>query len=96
MRRHLALAAAVLFSLTCGASEVDNVEIEQEGRADIPAGSVIDQLLGDLAFEGFDDIDVSQSQELENQGYTEDQIDSVRLTELTLELRSPGADESYQ
>ena len=90
MGRRLALATAVLVSLTCGASEVDNVEVEQDGRAEIPAGSVIDQLLGDLAFEGFDDIDVSQSRELENQGYTEDQIDSVRLKELELTVSAPS------
>jgi len=90
MRHRLALAGAVFVSLTCGASDIDNVEVEQDGRAQIPAGSVIDQLLGDLAFDGFDDIDVSQSQELENQGYTEDQIDSVHLETLTLTVSAPA------
>ena len=90
MRHRLSLVAAVVFCLTCGADELDNVEVEQDGQAQIPAGSVIDQLLGDLAFDGFDDIDVSQSQELENQGYTEDQIDSVHLAMLTLTVSAPA------
>ena len=89
LRHPFALAAVVLASLTCS-SEVDNVEIEQDGRANIPAGSVVDQLLGDLAFAGFDDIEISQSQELENQGYTEEQIDSVHLTSLTLTVSAPA------
>lgn len=89
MRHRFAFAAVVLASLTCG-SDVDNVEVESEGRAMIPGGTVIDQLLGDLAFSGFDDIDVSQSQELENQGYTEEQIDSVRLDSLTLTVSAPA------
>ena len=90
MRHRVVLGVVVLVSLTCGADELDNVEVEQDGQAQIPAGSVIDQLLGDLAFEGFDDIDVSQSQELENQGYTEDQIDSVHLETLTLTVSAPA------
>jgi hypothetical protein len=85
----LALAAAAFATLTCG-SDLDNVEVESDGRAMIPAGSVVDQLLGDLAFTGFDDIDVSQSQELENQGYTEDQIDSVHLESITLTISAPA------
>lgn len=90
MRRlwHSLVLAGLVLCATC--SDVDNVVVEADGRAQIPEGGVLEELLGDLDFAGFDDIDITQAQEFENQGYTEDQIDSVRLETVTLTVSTPA------
>jgi hypothetical protein len=90
-RRRLpwAVALAVLVLGTC--SSLDNVEVPVTAQATIPRRSVIDELLGNLAFTGFEGFDISQSQQFENQGYSKNQVDSVRMLELTLTIRSPAS-----
>jgi hypothetical protein len=83
-----AVALAALALGTC--SSLDNIEVPVTGNATIPRRSVIDELLGNLSFAGFDGFDISQSQQFENQGYSKDQVDSVRMLELTLTIRSPA------
>lgn len=81
-------ALAAVLALAC--SGIDNVEVEASGQTTVPMGSVVDQLLGDLAFLGFDGFDISQSQEFQNAGYKKSQIDSVTLTSFTLTIASPA------
>ena len=46
-----------------------------------------------LASTGEEGFDITQSQEFRNQGYTKDQVDSVRMKRFTLTITSPqGAD----
>ena len=83
-------AAAVLLAaasaITC--SNLDNVSVPADGQTTIP-GSVLGGLLGPVGFLGFSDIDVSEAQEFRNQGYSKDQIDSVRLEVFTLAITAP-------
>jgi hypothetical protein len=83
-RSILAVAA-----LCIGCSDLDNIDIEAGGQTTVPAGTVVDQLLGDLQFLGFEGFDISESQEFANAGYSKSQIDSVRLTRLSLSIASP-------
>jgi hypothetical protein len=83
-----AIALAALALGTC--SSLDNVEVPVTGDATIPRRSVLDELVGNLSFAGFDGFDISQSQQFENQGYSKDQVDSVRMLEMTLTIRSPA------
>jgi hypothetical protein len=82
----VAIVALVLG--TC--SSLDNIEVPVTANATIPRRSVLDELIGNLAFTGFDGFDISQSQQFENQGYSKDQVDSVHLLEMTLTIRSPA------
>jgi hypothetical protein len=78
----------LLALVTC--SEADNVTVDADGEAIVPGGGVLDDLLGQLDFAGFDDVDLAQSEALQNQGYTEDDIDSVHLVSLDLEIAAPA------
>ena len=89
MRATRVAIALLVVAVTLTCSGADNLEVGSSGRAVIPAGSVIEQLLGDLEFAGFDSIEISQSEEFRNQGYTEDQIDSVRVVSMTLTIAAP-------
>lgn len=86
--KRAALAAALLAMATC--SGLDNIDVEATGEAVIPERTVLDELLGNVAFAGFGNFDISQTQEFQNQGYTKDQIDSVRIVQLTLEIADPA------
>lgn len=79
--------ALAVVCLAC--SGIDNVEVEARGQTTVPMGTVVDQLLGDLAFLGFEGFDISESQEFRNAGYDKSQIDSVRVTSFTLSIASP-------
>ncbi len=82
------LALAVLLLGTC--SSLDNVEVPVTAESRIPRRSVLDELVGNLAFTGFDGFDLSQSQQFENQGYSKDQVDSVHMLELNLRIVEPA------
>lgn len=82
------VALVVLVLGTC--SSLDNIEVPVTAEATIPRRSVLDELLGNLSFAGFDGFDISQSQQFENQGYSRDQVDSVRMLEMTLAIRAPA------
>ncbi len=77
----------ILFALQC--SSIDNIQVETSSETTIPARSLVEDLVGNLAFLGFDGFDISQSEEFQNGGYTKDQIDSVRILSLQLEIVAP-------
>jgi hypothetical protein len=68
---------------------LDNIDVATRGETTIE-GSVLGSLLGQISFTGFEGIDVSDSQNFQNQGYTKDQIDSARLKVFTLSVESPA------
>lgn len=82
------LAIAVMLLGTC--SSLDNVEVSVTAESRIPRRSVLDELIGNLDFAGFDGFDLSQSQQFENQGYSKDQVDSVHMLELNLRIVTPA------
>lgn len=86
-RTPTAIAMLALVCLTCGG--VDNVTVTAEGQATIPEATPIEELLGSLSFAGFGSFDITQTQEFQNQGYSRDQIDSVKVRSFTLSINSP-------
>lgn len=78
--RRIAGAVAVAALCTCGT--LDRFDVGTSASADIPKATLLDELLGAVAFPGFDEIDFSQ--DIANQGVTEDQIDSVVLGGFTI------------
>ncbi len=82
-----ATAALGLVALaTC--ADIDNFDVPVGAKATIPKATLIDQVLGSLDFLGFNDIDLSKS--FANQGVSKDQVDSVKLKSMTLEITSPS------
>lgn len=74
--RRIAGAVAVAMLCTCGT--LDRFDVGTSASADIPKATLLDELIGLVDFDGFDEIDFSK--DIANQGVTEDQIDSVVLT----------------
>ncbi len=73
---------------TCGGLAKFN--ITQGGSATIPGATLLEQLVGDVGFGNFASFDITQSQELKNQGVKREQITSVKLTKLSIEVTSPA------
>ena len=67
---------------------LDNFAVEVGGDATGAKGTIVDTLLGVLPIDTFDHIDITQ--ELDNQGVTKDDVDSVTMTAFTLTIVSPS------
>ena len=93
--------ALLLFTLAASAcsdaEDLDNFDVEVKGQTVIKAGSALEVLLNGFpqldAFTGFD---LSESQAFRNKDYSPDDVDSVVLQTLTLEVTDPdGQDLSF-
>jgi hypothetical protein len=86
------VAIMVLCSLlTC--SDVDNFTVEVSSQTMVPSATVLEQLLGEIDFAGFDNIMFDDTQEFQNEGVSKDQVDSVRLVSLRLTISDPPDDQ---
>ena len=91
----LARAALTIFTLGalsgCGSDGLDTFTITEKATAVIPAGTLVEALAGDIPFgDSFLNFDITQNQEFKNQGVKKSQIDSVKLTKLTLRVVNPS------
>lgn len=84
LRRFL---AGMALAGMCTCAGIDNIDVPIDAKANIPKATLVDTLLGLVKFTGFDSIDLSQ--ELQNQGVTKDDVDSVKLTSFTLTIEAP-------
>lgn len=91
----LCLALPALGLTGCGA-KIATIEVEESATAEVEAGTILEDLLGDLGFESFLNMDISSAEELANQGVEPGDIQEVRLTSFELEAVDPdGADLSF-
>lgn len=81
------IAVASILGLTM-CENVDNIDISTGGKVTVPKATLVDTLLGKIAFSGFDKVDFSES--FKNQGVSEDQVDSVRLKAMTILVEAPS------
>lgn len=96
-KTYRALMALTLLGLaTCG-GRIDQFTVNESSESTIEQGTVVEQLAGQFGFSDFVSFDISQTDEFQNQGVTKDQIDSVRMTKLHLEVVDPpsGQDLSF-
>src|SRR5437868_2680901 len=85
-RAGLAVCVLAMGSLaTC--KSLDHIDFDSTGRGTIPAATVVDKVMGATTFNGFQNIDFSQ--QYRNQGVTRDEVDSVHLTSITVEILTP-------
>jgi hypothetical protein len=70
--------------------------VREEAVTTVPAATVLETLIGDFGFGELIAMDVTQSQELQNQGVEPGDIRDVRLESLEIEATAPaGADLSF-
>jgi len=88
------LFAALLWA-GCGGGLL-TIPVDETATTTIAPGTLLEDLLGDLGFDAFLDMDVTASEELQNQGVEPGDVVEVRLTTFTLEATEPaGADLSF-
>jgi len=81
-----------LLALACQATLL-RIDIDESAQTVIPRGTVLEQLLVDFGFEDFVALDLTQAEELQNQGVSPGDIRDARLTAFTLTALAPaGAD----
>lgn len=71
-----------------GCSSIDNFDVPVDAEATIPAATILDQLLDPFSFGALERIDFTQ--ELENQGVTKSDVDSVHLESFSLTIKAPS------
>ncbi len=91
MKRHRAVAAALVAAYVglwagCGLDRID-VTIEEETV--VEGATPLEQLIGDIGFPGLADFDITESRTFQNEGYTEDDIDSVFMKSFELAIDDP-------
>lgn len=70
--------------------------VAEEATTTIDRGTILEELVADLGFGDFLNMDITASQELQNQGVEPGDIVDARLTEFSLAVDSPeGADLSF-
>lgn len=70
----------------CG---LDRVDVEVEEETAVEGASLPEQVLGDVGFAGLGDFDITETQTFRNQGYTEEDIDSVYTKSFELTVVDP-------
>ena len=97
MKRRATLWGRILVVLAalgaCGG--LDTFDIAESSAATIQGASILEQIVGDVGFGGFLNMDISQSEEFKNQGVEKNQIDSVRLKTLTLTITNPPSGQDF-
>jgi hypothetical protein len=63
--------------------------VEYEASTTVERGTILEELLGDMGFDEFLDMNVTEAEEIENQGVEPGDIRDVRVTEFTLEVTAP-------
>jgi hypothetical protein len=98
--RNFALPACL--ALLCGCSSLLSFDVNSSGTASIqgsPTGGLLGNALGG-GFGGFNNFNVSQSQDFKNENTNKDHISECRVTRLTLKVLKPvppaaGSDLSF-
>ncbi|MBL8618149.1 MAG: hypothetical protein JNM72_21230 [Deltaproteobacteria bacterium] len=83
LRRALPLLLALP---AAGCSRLLTIEVEGQSSATIEGGTILEQLVGDLGFSSFLSMDITEEEELKNQGVEPGDLVRVELTALTLEV----------
>lgn len=83
-------AAGLATALAACGSELDRFDIEESSRATVPEASTVEKVIGDgLGFDNFGDMEITQSQEFQNQDVSANEVDSVTLKSFQLAVVEP-------
>lgn len=85
----------LLLTSACGGS-LKTIQVEQSATTVVPGGSLLEDLLGSLGFDAFTSMDITESEELENQGVEPGDVVDVELVAFELEALEPsGSDLAF-
>lgn len=84
----------LLLLAACDGS-LTHIAVSGQTSTSVPAGTVLEALVGDLGFGDFTDMDLTTSQELKNQGVKPGDITSAVLTDFSLHAKSGDPDLSF-
>lgn len=91
--KRLLLGALLLTPCACGG--IDQIVVEETATSVVEQGTLAEQLTGDLGFGSFVTFDIAETEEFENQGVKKNQIDSVHLQRLQLEITDPPSGQDF-
>lgn len=97
MERRFPIAVALAGALACQA-KLFEISVSDESTSVVPGASILDELLPDdaLGFDDFLDMDITESEELANQGVEDGDIRDVELVDFVLRaVDPPDADLSF-
>jgi len=79
-----------------GCGKLFTITITDDATTTVDQGTLLEQLVGDMGFDSFLDMDLTESDELVNQGVEPGDIKDVHLTQFSLTATDPaGADLSF-
>ena len=82
-------AVAVMLGFV-GCDDLDNFDVEVNDQTVLQGRGVLEGLLGEFPqLDGFTRIDLAQSAEFEERGYSPDDVDHIRLTQLVVRVLDP-------
>lgn len=82
------------FLLGCDVALTD-IAIAGQSQTTVQAGTVVEDLLGDMGFDEFSRMDLTQAEELQNQGVAPGDIASAALTSFVLSAQSGEPDLAF-
>ena len=91
--RYRRLGLLLLVLITCGG--LNHLTVSQTASATIPGATLLEQFFGDVGFGSLVSFDITQAQELKNQGVKRSQIDSVKLQTLALTITAPANGQDF-
>ncbi len=95
LRRKLLVGRVVVVFAFLACSDLDNIIITKSANTTVQGGSPLN-ILNELGFIDFGSIDVSNEQEFKNKGFDIDDIDSVKVDSVKLEITSPASGQDFE
>ena len=83
----------ILLLPACG--NLLTIDIEETSKTTIEQGTLLEDLIGDLGFGGFAQMDITDNQTLANQGVQPGDLESVKVVSLVLEAVDGDTDLSF-
>ena len=88
-RRGYVPVALLVAALACQ-GKLFSITIADEAKTTVPKGTIVETLISDFGFGEFVSMDLTEAQELKNQGVADGDIKDVRLVIFELEVASPA------
>lgn len=95
LRRKLHVSRIVMVFAFLACSDLDNVIITKSANTTVQGGSPLN-LLNQLGFVEFGNIDIKEDQQFKNKGVDIDDVDSVKVDSLMMEITSPASGQDFE
>ena len=79
--------------VTC--SNLDNIEVTETAQTVLAGATLVEQLIGDLGFGDWLNLDITQNKTMANQGVERHQLDTVYLQSVELSMTESHPDQDF-